>query len=459
MASLNPIAREVAFKIVFYGPGLGGKSTTLQYIHDATKSEQRGKMVSLATAVDRTLYFDYLPVRLPPIRGMNIRLQLFTVPGQVYYNATRKLVLTGADGVVFVADSQDARADANLESLENLRENLNDQNRSLRDIPHLLQYNKRDLPAILSIEELEREFNTYGAPHTETVATNGIGVFESLEEITRAVVDHYRQSAPISVSNSPSAPGFELGQDSIAAALRAQQTQHDAPPRTVSVVKDNVLEESARSQRFVAPVKVEIVEPHTPSQSEPPGAPPNTTSSNTATISSSTGSASPVAVRTTTANQSAAPFAPTHPHPAPQVFSSANASSLDNEGINSDVITPAVVPLGAFSFAALWPDNERELVREVEQAIASRDSTRACEALDCLATRILASAAGLMGASAAPRDAALAPLLLGLSGPRYLAFRALIHEARTGKPPSETNLLEAYALVLEMRQARGRVKL
>src|SRR3954454_3145746 len=124
MASLNPLTRELVFKIVFYGPGLGGKTTTLQFIHATTKPEHRGKMVSLATPVDRTLYFDFLPIRLPNVRGMSVRLQLFTVPGQVYYNATRKLVLTGVDGVVLVFDSQRARVDANLESLENLVDNL-----------------------------------------------------------------------------------------------------------------------------------------------------------------------------------------------------------------------------------------------------------------------------------------------------------------------------------------------
>src|SRR5512138_2887295 len=154
MASVNPLSRELVFKIVYYGPGLGGKTTTLEHIHATAKPEHRGKLVSLATPVDRTLYFDFLPVRLPTVRGMHVRLQLFTVPGQVYFNATRKLVLTGADGVVFVADSQLVRADANLESLENLRENLVEQGRDLESVPIVLAYNKRDLPDVLGIEEL-----------------------------------------------------------------------------------------------------------------------------------------------------------------------------------------------------------------------------------------------------------------------------------------------------------------
>src|SRR5450432_291440 len=145
MASVNALSRELVFKVVYYGPGLSGKTTTLQHIHATVRPEHRGKMVSLATPVDRTLYFDYLPIRLPQVRGMGVRLQLFTVPGQVYYNATRKLVLTGADGLVFVADSQAGRMDSNLESLENLRDNLEELGRSLSDVPHVLQYNKRDL--------------------------------------------------------------------------------------------------------------------------------------------------------------------------------------------------------------------------------------------------------------------------------------------------------------------------
>src|SRR5262245_35028994 len=145
MPVVSPLAREVVFKVVFYGPGLGGKTTTLQHIHATAKPEHRGKMVSLATPVDRTLYFDFLPIRLPNVRGMSVRLQLFTVPGQVYYNATRKLVLTGADGIVLVFDSQRARMDANLESLENLVDNLRAHGKTLGDLPHAVAYNKRDL--------------------------------------------------------------------------------------------------------------------------------------------------------------------------------------------------------------------------------------------------------------------------------------------------------------------------
>src|SRR6185503_7864545 len=191
MASVNPLSRELVFKIVYYGPGLGGKTTTLERIHATAKPEHRGKLVSLATPVDRTLYFDFLPVRLPPVRGMNIRLQLFTVPGQVYFNATRKLVLTGADGVVFVSDSQVARADANLESLENLRENLAEQGRELGKMPLVFQHNKRDLTEVHPVSELDTMLNPFDAPAFATCAKTGSGIYEALDKISERVLSSF----------------------------------------------------------------------------------------------------------------------------------------------------------------------------------------------------------------------------------------------------------------------------
>ena len=196
MPVVNPLARELVFKVVYYGPGLGGKTTCLQYLHATAKPEHRGKMVSLATPVDRTLYFDFLPVRLPSVRGMSVKLQLFTVPGQVHYNATRKLVLTGADGIVLVYDSQFARSDANLETLDNLHENLTAHGRSLREMPHVVQYNKRDLFDVCSLDELDRLLNRAAAPSFATTATTGEGVYESLEAITRAVLDDFERRVP-----------------------------------------------------------------------------------------------------------------------------------------------------------------------------------------------------------------------------------------------------------------------
>jgi signal recognition particle receptor subunit beta len=196
MASINRLKRELLFKIVFYGPGLGGKTTTLQHVHGATRADNRGNMVSLATDTDRTLYFDYLPVKLLKLGDVTVKLQLYTVPGQVYYAATRKLVLNGADGIVFVADSQAARLDSNVESLEDLSTNLAEQGRKLSALPHVFQWNKRDLPDLVPVAELDRRLNLFGAPAVGTVATTGDGVFEVLERITRLVVEGYRAELP-----------------------------------------------------------------------------------------------------------------------------------------------------------------------------------------------------------------------------------------------------------------------
>ncbi len=203
MASINRHKRELLFKLVFYGPGLGGKTTTLRHVHAATKPENRGNMVSLATDTDRTLYFDYLPVQLLKLGEMSVKLLLYTVPGQVYYAATRKLVLNGVDGVVFVADTQSARLDANQESLDDLNANLADQGRKLSAVPHAFQWNKRDLPDVVPVDELDRRYNLFGAPSIATVATTGQGVFETLERVTRLVVNAYRAELP------PSAPRGE----------------------------------------------------------------------------------------------------------------------------------------------------------------------------------------------------------------------------------------------------------
>lgn len=206
MSSVNLYAKEISLKIVYYGPGLGGKTSSLQHIHRTIKPDSRGQLVSLATGVDRTLYFDFLPVKLPKLRGYTVRVQLYTVPGQVHYNSTRKLVLTGADGIVFVADSQRARAEANVESLENLNDNLREQGLVLEKIPHLLQYNKRDLPGVMPPGELDRALNKHGAPYFETSATAGVGVFEALKSITTLVLSDLRRRGVWRAEGAQQAP-------------------------------------------------------------------------------------------------------------------------------------------------------------------------------------------------------------------------------------------------------------
>ena len=194
MSFINYSAREINFKIVYYGPGLCGKTTNLEHIYKVSKPEAKGKMVSLATETERTLCFDFLPLDLGEIRGFKTRFHLYTVPGQVFYDASRKLILRGVDGVCFVADSQEARMDANLESLENLRHNLEEQGFDLDQLPYVIQYNKRDMPEVVSLEELTANLNPTQVPEFEAVAITGVGVFETLKGLARQVIRKQRGS-------------------------------------------------------------------------------------------------------------------------------------------------------------------------------------------------------------------------------------------------------------------------
>jgi len=388
MASVNALARELVFKVVYYGPGLGGKTTTLQHIHATVRPEHRGKMVSLATPVDRTLYFDFLPIRLPRVRGMGVRLQLFTVPGQVYYNATRKLVLTGADGLVFVSDSQAGRVDSNLESLENLRENLQEHGRALADVPHIVQHNKRDLNDVLSIEELDEMLNQHKAPSFGTVATRGDGVYQSLEAITKLVVAAFESSIP-------------AGERHLSAQLEAIEGGLSEALRNA----DGAESFDAEAPSVIASLTV------------PPlgGSAPST-----------------------------AP-APNRPDRGQEAPGEVAARAL---------LKPSDAP-SSFTFAELWPEAERDVVREVESAIVGRRYARAIELSDALVARVLASAAGLFGAAEAPRDAATVPLLLGLDGRQYLAFRSLVREARSGADLEGRHALEAVVFAAYARILRS----
>jgi signal recognition particle receptor subunit beta len=188
LSFINFAAREINCKIVYYGPGLGGKTTNLQWIFDKTTEKQKGKMISLATETDRTLFFDFLPLDLGTVRGFKTRFHLYTVPGQVFYDASRKLILRGVDGVVFVADSQEERMDANLEAIDNLVDNLKEHGYDIDKIPYVLQLNKRDLPNVLPVEGLKKDLVRRGEPVFEGVAFQGTGVFETLKEVARQVL-------------------------------------------------------------------------------------------------------------------------------------------------------------------------------------------------------------------------------------------------------------------------------
>ncbi len=188
MSFINYAAREVNCKIVYYGPGLGGKTTNLQYIYGQTHTDQKGKMISLAGETERTLFFDFLPLNIGEIRGFKTRFHLYTVPGQHFYDASRKLVLKGVDGVVFVADSQVDRMDENLTSLKSLDENLREQGYDLHHLPFVFQYNKRDVINPIPSKVLRDSLNTFGAQEFEAVATKGIGVFDTLKAVSKGIL-------------------------------------------------------------------------------------------------------------------------------------------------------------------------------------------------------------------------------------------------------------------------------
>ena len=194
MTFINYASREINCKIVYYGPGLGGKTTNLQYIYDSTAAQAKGKLISLATETDRTLFFDFLPLDLGTVRGFKTRFHLYTVPGQVFYDASRKLILKGVDGMVFVADSQRERMDANIESIFNLESNLKQHGYDLMKVPYVLQLNKRDLPNVVSAADLTAELRRKEEPVFEGVANRGVGVFDTLKAIAKQVLLELRKN-------------------------------------------------------------------------------------------------------------------------------------------------------------------------------------------------------------------------------------------------------------------------
>lgn len=205
MTVVNPLAREISAKVVYYGPGLSGKTTSLKHIYSAVKPQRRGDLVTLATEGDRTIFFDFLPLHVKEVQGMGVRFQLYTVPGQVFYEATRRLVLQGADGVVFVADSQPAARQSNLESLEDLKRNLVDNDLDPELVPLVFQYNKRDLTGVMPLLQMHRELNWRDAQEFETSATRGDGVLPALKEISKRVIRSLWERFPKS-SRPPSRP-------------------------------------------------------------------------------------------------------------------------------------------------------------------------------------------------------------------------------------------------------------
>lgn len=391
MSSINLYAKEISVKVVYYGPGLGGKTSSLQYIHRTIKPDSRGQLVSLATGMDRTLYFDFLPVKLPKLRGFAVRVQLYTVPGQVHYNSTRKLVLTGADGVVFVADSQKDRREANIESLANLVENLQEQGTSLDKIPHLFQYNKRDVAEILSVAQLEADLNRHKAPFFETCATTGRGVFESLKSVTTLVLTDlrrrglWRAEAGAVPPSSPSVPSVPATSPALA----------PSPPSS--------------SPSSFAELREE------PSDPQIGGKGPTTDGSIAASLQALTEREEP---------------------------RDADELSLKPLRPEEVVETP---PRGDALSSILPPGPARDSIVRVEYLLSRSDYARAV----LLAAQIFdeAARAGSAVAATGHEGPALHALMLGIDGDRYLRFRTITARAASGAASSADATFALFFLV------------
>lgn len=406
MAQVNPLTRELLVKLVYYGPGLGGKTTSLQRIHQASPPETRGQIVSLATPVDRTLYFDFLPLRAASVRGHHVRLQLFTVPGQVYFNATRKLVLTGADGVVFVADSQRERHDANLESLENLAANLETHGRSLGDIPLVLQYNKRDLPNIMDMEEMDASLNEFGAPAFPTCAADGEGVLSALDALVQAVMDDLEGRRLLGAEPKPrSDPEFyqaeEMLEDQIGRASAevwrvddARGLPTDPPPRAAFSTEDEQLDHDdlVDEERFS---------------------------------------------RVTYTRDAKTEFPP--------------ARRLSEVPALRVVPQASALAGGGPSWAPLF-GGEAAGVRLVELDLAEGRIGEAVARLDGLVQRALRDVADALELSETHRQSAIVASLVGVDPARWVRFRAVCARARAEEPIRSSEALSALALLIEIHE-------
>lgn len=225
MVQINFALKEVNCKIVFYGPGMSGKTTNLEIVHQKAPEENKGELTSISTDGDRTLFFDFMPLDLGNVAGMRTKFQLYTVPGQVYYNSTRKLVLQGVDGVIFVADSDPEKMPENIESYQNLIDNLTEYGKDIRELPHVIQYNKRDLPNAMSVEEMDRQMNKFGVPTFEAVAYTGEGVFPTLKTLAGMVLESIDRMD----SRSSKRPAAEAPRTAAPAARGAQPTRTAAP--------------------------------------------------------------------------------------------------------------------------------------------------------------------------------------------------------------------------------------
>jgi signal recognition particle receptor subunit beta len=270
MVQFNLALREINCKVVYFGPGLSGKTTNLEVVHKKAPEESRGVLSSIATESDRTLFFDFMPLNLGTVGGMKTKFQLYTVPGQVYYNSTRKLVLRGADGVVFVADSNPEKMAENLESLQNLEDCLKEQGRTLKDIPHVIQFNKRDLPNVMSVPEMERALNRFGVPCFEAIAAQGNGVVETFKGLSALVLQKVKSMAAERPAPQPAAPSPAASAGTPPPEAPAEKkklvVQRNAPPLAPAAAVEE-REKSAPVAVEDRPVRVEPAKRKVPTPS------------------------------------------------------------------------------------------------------------------------------------------------------------------------------------------------
>ena len=253
MVQINFAQKQVNAKVVYYGPGMSGKTTNLEVVHQRAPESNKGELTSISTDGDRTLFFDFMPLDLGTVAGMRTCFQIYTVPGQVYYNSTRKLVLQGCDGVVFVADSSASMVEENLESLRNLEENLNEYGKSLATMPHVLQYNKRDLPDALPVEELNQMLNPHGAPFFEAIASTGQGVFPTLKALAARVLESIHTGASASAVPSARQQTAQAGRPQPQAAPQLRQQPQPQAPMPAPRVQEPV---HAQSAQQAAPLRM-----------------------------------------------------------------------------------------------------------------------------------------------------------------------------------------------------------
>lgn len=459
MPVVNPVSKELVFKVVYYGPGLGGKTTTLRFLHRRTPAQRRGELVSVATPVDRTLFFDFLPIELDPVGDLKVRLQLFTVPGQVHYNATRKLVLTGADGVVLVADSQRARSDANEESLENLADNLREHGRQLSAVPHALCYNKRDLTDILSVEELERRLNPFKAPSFATVATSGEGVWEALNALTRAVLEDFRRRAPEPASGPQQ---FVAPEPGIERALGADLADPPRRPPVVAVHGAGGAPRSSDVTEFAFRARG--------------GRPAPTLSTGSRGFLSHAHALDPDEKVEDPPTSQLGPVVPSVPvvplpvgppakidegDPSQSTSPPATTRIPPSMAMSSAHGVPTIVPKaparpGQLSFSELWSDADSDTAIAVEQAILDHAPAPAITHCGRLVQEALLRTRQAVDGADAPPDASVSLLLLGLDVQKYLGFRALVRRAVEGEELTLHEALEAYAFAIAVRVAQGK---